>query len=425
MFEGQPEASAPIRQLRFAPSIAEPLPLSVQLALSAEEEFTDNADQTKNNRRSEFRTRIVPGLSVRSDRPWGNVSLAYAPEVFIPNNSIGETDLNQNLSLRFGLWPSGRFQFNIANDFTDSTDFRDVQDPGTQRTGTDRFLQNTATAEAAYIFPKLRTALAYTNLLNQEDQVVRDRVVTDTRISHVVRPNATYTDPRFSISGAYTLERGNENSSLQIPYWSHRGDAQVLFVVTPTVSTGVRGYYQYQEPDLGRDFTTATGRAVADVRVGPDGTLRLEAGADGFKRQGDATDIRPGFLAAYTHRFPLLAVTARYEQGYSNQFNELDSSGVAFNRSAGVLLSSSFFRNLTATLGFRYEENQYQITTLAVRSGQTDRTFDVEAGMRYLLVRALYLTLAYTGTFRVSTQESEEFNENRVRLGLTYQYVLF
>ena len=43
----------------------------------------------------------------------------------------------------------------------------------------------------------------------------------------------------------------------------------------------------------------------------------------------------------------------------------------------------------------------------------------------YALARSLFLTLGYTGTIRDSTQSSADYYENRVRLGLRYEYTLF
>ncbi len=425
MFERQPDVPSPIRQLRFAPALAEPTPLNVRLFLTAEEEFTDNADQTKNNRRSEFRTRLVPGIAARADRPWAILNLSYAPEIVFRRNSVGDTEVNQSLSGRAALWPTGPFQLSLADDFTDSHDFSDAQDPGSRRTGKTSFLTNTATVEAAYVLPRLRTALAYTNIINHEQEPT-----SDTRVAHTVRPNVLYTDPRFSVGGGFAVTRGNENSSVEIPYWGYEGDARYLHVVTPTISAGVSGGYQYQEPDQETDsvrrFSIGRGRAIGRVGVGPDGNLLVEAGADVFARQDESTKVRPGILASYTHRFLAFAITARYEQGYRARFEEVDNSGVTFTRSAGIFLTSSYFRDLTATLGFQYEENKFQDTTLlGAPAGTTDRTYSVTAELRYLLVRWLFLTAGYTGTFRISTQDADEFNENRVRVGVTYQYNLF
>ncbi len=421
MFERPPDVTAPLLQLPYAPSVEQPAPLGVRLFLTVEEEFTDNADQTKNNRRSEFRTRIVPGISVRADRPWVNGSLSYAPEVVIQDNTLSQTEVNQNLSAGMTLWPTGRFQLAIADTFTDSNDFRDVRDPGSRETaGTDHFLTNTGTVEAAYVLPRLRTALAYTNILNQEN-----RAVSDTRMAHIVRPNALYTDPRFSLSGAFVLTRGNEGSDLSIPYWSYEGDGRFLYVVTPTVSAGVTGFYQFQEPDVGRNFSLGRGRAVGTLAVARDGSLQAEVGADVFSQERASTKVRPSVLAAYTHRFRAFDVTGRYEQGYRNNSENLDDTGVTFTRTGAILFTTSFFRDLTNTFGVRYEENNYQTPVLGIPLDTTDRTWSVDLGFRYLIVRSLFLTAGYSGTFRQSTQETAEFYENRVSLGMTYQYDLF
>ena len=425
MFERQPDASAAPLQLRLAPLPEEPRAFAVRLSFTAEEEFTDNANQTKNDRQSEFRTRITPGLSVRADRPWVNLSLAYAPQVFIPDNSINATELNQNLSFRAGLWPGGRFQFNVADDFVDSNNWQDIQDPGARRTGTSNYLQNTVTAEAAYVLPSLRTALAYTNILNQEDIGVANPT-TETTMTHVVRPNIAYTDQRFSAGAAYTLTRGNENGSISIPYWNNKVDGRFGYGFAPTITPGLAGSYEYQEPDIGRYFSIGRGRVTTTLAIGSDGNLDLGVGADVFALQGDSTEVRPSFLFAYTQRFRAFAVTARYEQGYVNRFSDLDNSGITFTRSGAILLTSSVLRDLTATLGVRYEENENQTTTLlGGRAGATDRTWTVNADLRYLLVRSLFLSLGYVGTFRTSTEELSEFNENIIRAGVTYQYDLF
>ena len=147
-----------------------------------------------------------------------------------------------------------------------------------------------------------------------------------------------------------------------------------------------------------------------------------QAGADVFTRQDDLTKVEPSFFLSYTHRFAAFAVTARYEHGYVNNALAIDDSGVTLTRSAGIFLTSAYFRNLTTTFGLRYDENEYQQTTSVARAGTTDRTWAVDLAFRYLLARSLFLTLGYVGTFRFSTQESAEFNENLVRLGVTYEY---
>lgn len=424
-FERRPDALAPLRELRYAPLPDLPTPLGVNLSLTAEEEFTDNADQTKDNRRSEFRTRIVPGIAVQADRPWLTASLLYAPEIFIPNNSISETELHQNLSLRGTLWPGRRFQFSLAEDFTDSNQFQDRGDLGSRNTGQQDFRRNEVTAEAAYVIPRLRTAVAYTNIIVSTDEV--DQGFWDTRITHQVRPNVTYADPRITVAASFTLTRGDENSSLSVPFWAYQGDGRFAYRFTSAFSAGLAGYYLFQEPDVGLNFSIARSRLTGTLGVGPSGTLETEAGADFFTQEGDSTKVRPSVLAAYTHRFSVLAVILRYEQGFRNRFGvEIDDSGVTFTRSAGIFLVSSYFRDLTVTLGFNYQENTWENASVGgAPVGTTDRTWGFNADLRYQIARPLFLTLGYAGLIRTSTDPTEEFYENVVRLGMTYRYQLF
>jgi hypothetical protein len=427
MFESQPTTAEPLLQLRYAPAIELPTTLAVRLSLTAEEEFTDNADQTKDDRRSEFRTRVVPGVSIRADRPVGSFSLSYAPEVVFHDNSIDDTEVNQNLSARASLFPAGPFQLRFANDFTESNDFRDINDPGSRRTGRNDFVRNIFSTEAAYVLPRLRTGLEYTNVLLNETVLNATVAATDdTRFTHIIRPNAVYTDPRYTIGGSFGATRGNENSSVFIPYWRYDVDGRFQYVVTPTVNAGLTAYYERQNPDTGRDFSIGRARVTTAIGFGPDGTLTAGVGPDVFWQPDDSTSVRASVLAAYTHRFATFSVTARYEQGYRNRSEELDPS-ITFTRLAGIFLRTAYFRNTIGTFGFRYEENEFQVTSLAAGApaGTTDRTWSIDLDIRYLLVRSLFLRLGYIGTIRTSTQESAEFYENRVSLGLTYEYFLF
>jgi predicted porin len=423
MFERQPDASAPIRQSRFAPAPERGLPLTVGFFLTAEEEFTDNANQSKDNRISQFSTRIAPGVSIGADRPWANFGLSYAPQFFIEDNSIRNTEFNQTLSARVALWPAGRFQVNIAENFTDSNDFRDQQDPGSRLTGTGNYIENVVTAEAAYVLPKLRAAVGYTNVINQTDVGF-----TDTRIDHTGRLSAAYTDPRFNLTGSYSLTRGNENSSLEIPYWTQRGDARFGYVFTPAISAILFGSYEYQEPDTGEPFATGIGRVGGTFAIGPDGTLELQGGFSTFMTQGEETKLRPSFLLAYTQRLASVVVRADFLSGFENRSDALDATGVTFTRSAGLFVTTSelLFRQLTGTAGIRWTQEEFQQTsTFGGPPGTKDQTWDFDVSISYPLARSLSLGLGYTGTIRTSDQSSAGYYENRVRLGLRYTYTLF
>ena len=101
----------------------------------------------------------------------------------------------------------------------------------------------------------------------------------------------------------------------------------------------------------------------------------------------------------------------------------MDNTGVTASRSVALFLTSLAFRDLTATLGARWSENRFEQTTAAGGpAGTKDRTWDIDALLRYYILRPLSLTLGYTFTIRTSTSPTAEFLENRVRFGLTYQH---
>jgi uncharacterized protein (PEP-CTERM system associated) len=103
----------------------------------------------------------------------------------------------------------------------------------------------------------------------------------------------------------------------------------------------------------------------------------------------------------------------------------VDNTGVTRLRTASVALTITAFRDLTATLQAAWTENRFEQTTVAGGpAGTRDRTWDLEAGLQYLLARSVALSLQYVLTIRTSTTETAEFVENRIRLGLVYQYGL-
>jgi uncharacterized protein (PEP-CTERM system associated) len=197
--------------------------------------------------------------------------------------------------------------------------------------------------------------------------------------------------------------------------------------VTPAITANVNGSYQFQVPDAGAHFATGRGLAGGTVALGPDGTLSLLGGVSLYATEGQETKVRPSGSLAYTQRFATFVLSARFESGYVNNSSAIDATGVTFTRSAGVFLTTTqlLFRELTATLGVRWVENQFeQSSTFGGPPGTKDRTWDFDASLSYPLARSLSLGLGYTGTIRTSTQSSADFYENRVRLGLTYQYNL-
>jgi hypothetical protein len=393
-------------------------PLRVQTFLTVEEEFTDNVNQQKDNRKSEFRTSIAPVLAASFERPLATLSFVYAPRYFLPGNRPEDASLDHNLTLRTGWSPSAQVRLSLAEDLTRSTDFRDLEDPASRRTGTAGFLRNQAFVEAAYNPPQGRAALSYTNVLIENDAPSADNSLT-----HTVRADGELTGPRQSLGGTYTLARGEFD--IASPYWEHTGEARVRRSLSPTASGTLSASFTHHDQERGQDFISGRVRIGGTLALGPDGSLDASGGAEVFAPRGADQTVRPSVSVAWTQRFALFSLSLRYADGFQLRFQTVDNTGVTGSRSVALLLSSLAFRDLTATLGAKWTENRFEQTTAAGGSaGTKDRTWDVDAGLRYHILRPLSLTLGYTFTIRTSTTPTAEFLENRIRFGLTYQHNL-
>jgi predicted porin len=358
-------------------------------------------------------------LAARLERPQTTLNLAYAPRYFLPGNRPEDATLDHNLTFRAGWNPTPRLNLALAEDFTKSTDFRDLDDPGSRRTGTAGFTRNEASVEAAHTPIQGTAALRYTNVL-----VHNDGPGADDSLTHILRANADLTGPRLSLGGTYTLTRGEFD--IASPYWEHAVEARARRAISPTASLTLTAGFTHHDQERGEDFMGGRGRIGGTFALGPDGLLDVSGGAEIFAPRGRDESVRSSVSVAWTQRFALFSLSLQYTDGFQLRFQTVDNTGVTGSRSAALVLTSLAFRDLAANLGVRWTENRFEQTTLAGGpAGTTDRTWDIEAGLRYNILRPLSVSLAYTFTIRTSTTPTAEFYENRVRFGLTYQHSLF
>jgi len=413
----------PIRALPLAPPAVTAAPIRAQLFLTVEEEFTDNTNQTRDNRKSEFRTSIAPGFAAGIEGAQTSLNLVYAPRFFFRSDRFDDPKVDHDLTLRSGWSPSPFVRLSLAEDLVKSSDFRYVQDPGTRRTGTAAYLTNQGTLGAAYTPPNGRIGLSYSNVLQRNDAPGADSSLT-----HTMRTDGQVTGPRLSLGGSYALTRGEFDISS--PYWEHSLDARATRVVTPAVSAVLSGLFTYHDPEKDPNLMVGRVRLGGTGTLGQYGSLGAEVGVGVFAQQNESAKVRPSILFTWTQEFAVFSLSARLQQDYQENFQQVTNTGVTFARSAGLVLTSSglLFRDLTATLRASWGENSFQQTIPGpggVAAGTVDRTWDLGAEIRYLIVRGLSLVLGYTTTIRTSTDATAEFLENRVRLGLTYQYDIF
>jgi hypothetical protein len=259
--------------------------------------------------------------------------------------------------------------------------------------------------------------------------------LSDDSLTHIGRVDGDLTGPSVTLGASYWLTRGDFEVSS--PYWENNGEVRVRWPLLPILNGTFSGLFTHHDADraLSPDYITGRSRLGVAWSYGPTGSVEASAGVDVFSPQNPSTLVaedagtktRPSVSVRWTHGFRLFTLSAAYDQTYQANFTSIENTGLSFARTAGVTLATTgaLFRDLTATLAFNWVSNEFQQTTIRVREGTKDQTWNVEAGIRYYILRPLSLTLGYVLTLRDSTDPTAGFVENRVRIGLTYQHDIF
>ena len=287
--------------------------------------------------------------------------------------------MNQYLSLR-GAWnPGARLQFNIAEDYVQSNQFQDLQNIGSAQTGTGSYKTNTVAATAAYVAPQFRTALTYTNQFN-----INDQQQINNNMTNAGNLSAEITDQRTTYTGAYTITRGDFSNAPNASYWDQVGTGRVAYTLTPVINLTGFGTFQWHQQDEGDAFNyiLAQARVGATFNLaGNQSLLNIQGGAIGYDPAQGETKIRPTFLIGWTQRFAYnTSLTASFESTYLSDFSGVAPTGLSYVRSASLILTTNYFRDLTATLGGAwYWQNFAQTTPEGGPAGTKQETWSVQA----------------------------------------------
>jgi hypothetical protein len=413
----------PLRPNRFAPPVQEgpPPDFLIRTFVTVSEAYTDNAQQTTDNRTGEFQTNVAPGISFNYNHPQGSLNFVYNPSFYFPSNTqIDSNEVHQYLSLR-GAWnPGARLQFSVAEDFIQSNQSQDLQNLGSARTGTANYTTNTVAATAAYVAPQFRTALTYTNQFT-----IDDGNEINNNITNAGNLSAEITDGRTIYTGAYTVTRGDFSNAPNASYWDQLGTGRVAYRLTPVINLTGLGAFQWHEQDSGDAFNFILGQARVGATfnlAGNQSLLTIQGGAMAYDPAQGGTKVRPTFLLGWTQRLAYASsITASFESTYSSDFAGVAPTGLSYVRSASLILTTNYFRDLTATLGGAWYWQEFaQTTPEGGPAGTKEQTWGVRARIEYLLSRFLTMAIFYNLTDR--TSGTTPYLENIVGISATASY---
>jgi hypothetical protein len=415
-----------------------------QPEISASQEYTDNVFLTDGNEEDEWITTVSPGLTLEAIWQSFETRLSYEAgfsfyEEFDELNSVrhsGSFEAIKTLSRRltFSLFdtltrteePYDRTELSLQEEDDRPEAPEGIRDLTLDRSREPR-LTNLATARLDADFGRRSSAYAeYSYGLVEDDDPAAD----DSQSHSPAIGGIAWLTDRFAIDflgeyarGLFEAEAPDREPEDDFHLWD--GSIRLIRSFTRSLD-GFVGYrhtyidfdgdevdYQVYQPSLGVDYryheygTLSLAAAYYDRDFDEDRQAELEEEDDsGFLADG-SIDFRWPFRRGV---FRILA-----ESGYDTSFFGAEGLGLTIYYGGSAALSYDLTRRLQTNLSAQYRYSEFPDE----EPEREDHVATLEGGIRLQLREWLFLDLS--DVFRVvdSTEETEEYTENRVILTLT------
>jgi hypothetical protein len=350
-------------------------------SLSVSEVYDDNVFAVDNNKDDDLITLIEPGVRAESNFSRHRLGLTAGSEVAVHLNEEDE-DYQDFFVAGDGRLDITRQNFvdGVLEFARDHTDRDDPEDPGDRD-------------ELQELY-RYGGELSFTQLFNR----------LNFRLTGGAN-RTTYTEP----------EEADRDQN------SYDARLRTGFFVSPRINTFVEGLYTITKRDRSTDFegidrdsegwglsagaeVDLTNLLIGEFQVG---YRRESFDEDGFD---DEDGIGYGIDLTYT---PTLLTTVSLEGSGDFRPTQQDEAESNFRSSLGLDVSHELLRNVRIGAGVGYTRDEFD------GIDRTDDTISAGARASYLINRNFSLDAGYTYSKRWSDDETEEFDRNLVRVGVT------
>jgi len=378
--------------------------------ITVSETYDDNIFLTKDNKVSDYITKVTPGIAIGLHREHTDFQLSYAPTFYRYADRDDENSTAHSATLTFGQDLAQGLRFNLTDTYLQSTDpAEDPQNVQGLRQTRSEYWTNTTDANLNYIFgAENRVNVGYRYNYYKNDQITLD----DSKIQNPYA-NLTYwfdVQNGAEVTYGYTDAKYSGDDSLltgESDYTSNAAGIRYLRRFTPN-STAYMGYnyatYDYERV-LPQDFDVHDGLVGLDHSFSPEYMVSASVGY--FIRVNEITDNQDGptYTAALTRNFARGNITVGGNGGWSYE-----------NLQQGVGLTSGFSKYYGGYVNGRYEILE-RVNIYAGLSYRHDKYtlsssdyYRGNCGIRWDFLRYFFVALDYS---YVQRSEDVELNLQR------------
>lgn len=419
--------------LSVAPIHAQEDPRRVQIRgfLRAEGEYNDNFFLTEKNKRDDFREILTPGLSLRLSTGRSQAEISYAPSLI--HSSVNDQDVQvfHLLDANGSLALAERFTLKAGDHFLRS-DEPAITDPRGIRRDRTILIQNTLSSDLTYKQDTWSLTPRYALTLNRTERENKTGGVsggnpTAGRNQERSLVHALGADGTLDILDRNTLGAGYELTvgefEVANDFVGHLGRFSFSRQLNPLTTASLGGSVAHRDVRGGSDFNIFRGDAGLRRDVSPLYAVEARVGYGVFDVSGGKSigEVEYSLTGTYTGRVVRISVTSG--QSFQETFLEQNNVGVTRTREHKLEVRYEPTDRVALSLRARVADNRFlqptTFTTLGQQQERKDLLIDIGPELGFRLTRLLSLTMGYTYTRVDSNLRGFDYENNRVRLGLT------
>jgi hypothetical protein len=386
-------------------------------------EYTDNVRLAPDNTESDYISTITPGITLNIYSRAAGLAISYDPSLINYYDDSYE-DYWRHAANLDGFWQAGRnTRFSLTNAFLKTED-PISDDDLTVRRSRNPYIRNTTNFGLEQQFGAENTISAAFehSLLDNDDPTIDDsqRYVPSLGLTYWLNVRwgldltAVYTRAEYDVL-APDVPDDFDDLYGQIRLL-HRFNRKL---------TGFLGYaHTTHKFDNADDDPTLTDYTVNDASVGfdydIDATSDLSVSVNYFERDLDddgsaSDDPAVPVNVDYTKAFQRGGIALNVGGGYNYTSVTAENLGYYVYYGGGLNANYQFTRRITGDLFGRYQWRDYRDDPL----GREDDVFRAGCGLSYEILRWLSMRVGYLYRTVESTDEVNDYKENRVSLRFT------